>query len=118
VKEADLEREFGRFGPIERVCPCTPMSCDSTITNMFVDYSCQRHYYIREEKEASPRLCFHCVRAREGHERYRIHADLLGTDPIPSLNLAVRYLANTSVPHFQLPTKKQMAFGLKTAESW
>ena len=22
VKEADLEREFGRFGPIERVCLC------------------------------------------------------------------------------------------------
>lgn len=22
AKESDLEREFGRFGPIERVCPC------------------------------------------------------------------------------------------------
>lgn len=31
VKEADLEREFGRFGPIERVCSCALM--------LFVDHN-------------------------------------------------------------------------------
>lgn len=27
VKESDLEREFGRFGPIERVCGLSSSSC-------------------------------------------------------------------------------------------
>lgn len=37
VKEADLEREFGRFGPIERVCTITiHLSTLCALANFFV----------------------------------------------------------------------------------
>lgn len=55
--EKDLEREFGRFGPIERVC--TDGNCYVMITadSWFLDTHCHRHFracgewHQAEEKE-------------------------------------------------------------------
>lgn len=69
---------------------------EMTTANIVVtDYHCQRHS-LRQEKETPPRLCIRCVRAREGHERYHHHANLLGTNPTCLFRFAVRNVADAS----------------------
>lgn len=58
--ERDLEKEFGRFGPIERVCSRHD-SIVWTLTNINTDQNCCRYSRSREakqEKEAPPWLRF------------------------------------------------------------
>lgn len=45
TKEADLEREFGRFGPIERVCPeCAHVDKPlALLTAIILDSYSQQH---------------------------------------------------------------------------
>lgn len=60
--ERDLEREFGRFGPIERVR--VPIFRKKGIANILLDSYCHRHACAREtqqEEEAPSRICLRCV---------------------------------------------------------
>jgi U1 small nuclear ribonucleoprotein len=69
--EKDLEKEFGRFGPIERVCDPREALIRSS-ANIITDSRCYRYSCRREakqEEEAPQRLCFRCFRTREGYAR-------------------------------------------------
>ena len=59
VKEQDLEREFGRFGPIERVCLSSLFRCPHVLTRIADTYRKERE---REEpQKEAPRVCIHSV---------------------------------------------------------
>ena len=67
--EKDLEREFGRFGPIERVS-FTMKSSFWSFTNLKVDTNCHRHtgckqngngFEAKEKEEVESRLCVCCL---------------------------------------------------------
>lgn len=60
VKEADLEREFSRFGPIERVRRSTLLDAEGSFANTSHSDPHRQGYSNRERLEkTSQRLCVH-----------------------------------------------------------
>ena len=66
AKETDLEREFGRFGPIERVCTVynrlgVAANVDDLVDTNYYGYTRWQWREVEEEKEGTPRVCVYCV---------------------------------------------------------
>lgn len=59
VKESDLEREFGRFGPIERVYFSGYYSRTLKDADMLPDPYRQRH--CQSQEQTQQRVCFHRI---------------------------------------------------------
>lgn len=66
--EQDLESEFGRFGPIERVC--LMLSLLTACANILIDPNCSRRpTKPTQEEEEAPWICLRRVRTGERYER-------------------------------------------------
>ena len=61
VKESDLEREFGRFGPIERVQLQAVRLWVAHVTDTLSDSHCERHRNAEGREEITQGICFYCV---------------------------------------------------------
>lgn len=63
VDNKDLEREFGRFGPIERVSWLTNHTHVIEADLRRADPDCQQHARCRGcfKEEEKSRICFHCL---------------------------------------------------------